>query len=50
MRSDGVIAAFVLGGTGVDITAYGPPTQMTAALDDVRAMIASIRTVDGDDA
>ncbi|WP_156382977.1 MULTISPECIES: hypothetical protein [unclassified Rhodococcus (in: high G+C Gram-positive bacteria)] len=50
VRSDGVIAAFVLGGTGVDITAYGPPTQMTAALDDVRAMIASIRTVDGDDA
>ncbi len=28
---DGLVAAFVIDGTGLKITAYGPPAQMTAA-------------------
>jgi hypothetical protein len=48
-RGDGVIAAFVIDGTGVEVTAYGPPAQMAAAADDVTTMITSIRT-QGDDA
>ena len=47
---DGLVAAFVLDGTGLKITAYGPPTQMTAAAENIRAMIASIHTVDGNNA
>ncbi|OZC52426.1 hypothetical protein CH286_02190 [Rhodococcus sp. WWJCD1] len=47
VTGDGVVAAFVISGTGVKITAYGPPAQMTAAVDDIQTMIASIRTVDG---
>ncbi|MDV8075230.1 hypothetical protein R4P47_01570 [Rhodococcus sp. IEGM 1370] len=50
VNGDGVVAAFVLADTGLKITAYGPPTQMTAATDDVQTMIASIRTVDGSNA
>ena len=37
----------VIDGTGLKVTAYGPPAQMTAAAEDVKDMIASIRTVDG---
>lgn len=48
-RGDGVIAAFVIDGTGVELTAYGPPAQMAAAADDITAMITSIRA-QGDDA
>lgn len=43
---DGIIAAFVIGGTGIKVTAFGPPTQMSAAADDLRAMITSIGSVD----
>lgn len=50
VTGDGVVAAFVLAGTGLKITAYGPPAQMTAAIDDVQTMISSIRTVDGNNA
>ncbi|KZF03006.1 MULTISPECIES: hypothetical protein [unclassified Rhodococcus (in: high G+C Gram-positive bacteria)] len=50
VNGDGVVAAFVLDGTGLEITAYGPPSQMTAANDNIQTMIASIRTVDGNNA
>lgn len=50
LNGDGLVAAFVLDGTGLKITAYGPPTQMTAAADSVKDMIASIQTVDGNNA
>jgi len=43
---DGVVAAFVIDGTGLEITAYGPPTQMTAASEDIDDMVASIQQVD----
>jgi hypothetical protein len=42
-RGDGVIAAFVIDGTGVEVAAYGPPAQMAATADDITAMITSIR-------
>jgi hypothetical protein len=48
IRGDGVIAAFVLDGTGVEITAYGPPAQLRAAATDITDMITSVDT-DGDD-
>lgn len=47
VEGDGLAAAFVIDGTGLKITAYGPPTQMTAAAANIRDMITSIRTVDG---
>lgn len=47
VNGDGVVATFVLDGTGLKIAAYGPPAQMTAANDDIQTMIASIRTVEG---
>lgn len=46
IRGDGLVAAFVIDGTGVKITAYGPPAQMTAAADTIKDMITSIQTVD----
>lgn len=50
LDNDGLVAAFVIDGTGLKVTAYGPPTQMTATADDIRDMIISIRTVDGNNA
>ena len=47
VRGDGVIAAFVLDGTGVEVTAYGPPAQMRAAADEITDMVASIDDGDG---
>lgn len=47
IRGDGLAAAFVIDGTGLQITAYGPPAQMTAAAEDIRDMITSIRSTDG---
>jgi hypothetical protein len=47
-RGDGVIAAFVIEGTGIEVTAYGPPTQMSAAAEDITAMITSIRAQGAD--
>lgn len=44
---DGLIAAFVIDGTGVRVTAYGPPDQMTAATEELKAMIASIASTEG---
>jgi len=44
---DGLIAAFVIDGTGLKVTAYGPPQQMNAAADDIAEMIASISSTDG---
>ena len=44
VNGDGLIAAFVIDGTGLKITAYGPPAQMRAAAGDVAATIASIHT------
>jgi hypothetical protein len=49
VRGDGVVAAFVIDGTGLEVTAYGPPTQMRAAAGDITDMIASIRA-EGDGA
>ena len=48
INGDGLIAAFVIDGTGLAVTAYGPPAQMTAAATDIDDMIASIHTVDAD--
>jgi hypothetical protein len=48
IRGDGIIAAFVIDSTGIRVTAFGPPEQMTAAADDIRAMIASIGPVGTD--
>ena len=44
IRGDGLIAAFVIDGTGLKITAYGPPQQLAAAAPDIANMIASIRS------
>ena len=48
VNGDGVVAAFVIDGTGVEVTAYGPPAQMTAAASDIDDMIASIRSTKED--
>lgn len=48
VQGDGVAAAFVVDGFGVEVLAYGPTQRMHAAADDVNDMIASIRT-DGDE-
>lgn len=48
VNGDGLVAAFVIDGTGVEVTAFGPPAQMTAAASDIDDMVASIRTVDAD--
>lgn len=50
ITGDGLVAAFVIDGTGVKVTAYGPTAQMTAAATDIRDMIVSIQTVDGNNA
>ena len=42
---DGVVAAFVIDGTGLKITAYGQTPQMVAASDTLTAMVASIARV-----
>jgi hypothetical protein len=42
VNGDGLIAAFVIDGIGLKITAYGPPAQMRAAADDIDDMLASI--------
>lgn len=47
IRGDGLAATFVIDGTGLQITAYGPPAQMTAAAETIRDMITSIRSTDG---
>ncbi|MCR1785272.1 hypothetical protein KVF89_22220 [Nocardioides carbamazepini] len=46
VRGDGLIAAFVIDGTGIKVTAYGPPVQLKAAAERVHAMITSIHAVD----
>ncbi|MCZ4498546.1 MAG: hypothetical protein JWQ74_1099 [Marmoricola sp.] len=46
LTGDGLVAAFVIDGTGVRVTAYGPPAQLHAAAEEIDAMIASIRTVE----
>lgn len=43
---DGLVAAFVIDGTGVEIVAYGPSTQLTAARASVEEMIASITALE----
>ncbi|MET4164676.1 MULTISPECIES: hypothetical protein [Gordonia] len=48
LTGDGVVAAFVVGPTGVEVRAYGPPAQMAEAVDTVRSMTTSIRTVEED--
>jgi hypothetical protein len=48
VRGDGVVAAFVIDGTGIAVTAYGPTAQMQAAAADIDDMVASIGTVDTD--
>jgi hypothetical protein len=49
VNGDGLVAAFVIDGTGVKVTAYGPPAQMTAASDDIDDMLASIGRTDSDE-
>ena len=50
VNGDGLVAAFVIDGTGLKITAYGPPAQLRAALPDIDDMVASIRSTEGGDA
>jgi hypothetical protein len=45
INGDGVLAAFVIGGTGLKITAYGQTSQMVAASAVLTAMVASITSV-----
>lgn len=47
VNGDGLVAAFVIDGTGLKITAYGQPSQLTPAADDLAAMIDSLRKSDG---
>jgi len=49
VRGDGVVAAFVIDGTGLKVTAHGPPAQMREAAADLHAMITSIRAVDAEE-
>lgn len=44
-RSDGLIAAFVFGDRGVQVTAYGAPDATAGPAEDIAAMIASIEHV-----
>ena len=46
VHDDGVVAAFVIGGTGLEVLAYGPPAQLAASQDEVLDMIGSITTLD----
>ncbi len=50
LNEDGVIAAFVIDGTGIKVTAHGSPAQMKAAAQQIADMVASIRTLDAEDA
>ncbi len=43
VNGDGLIAAFVIDGVGLRVTAYGPPAQLRAAADHIGEMLASIR-------
>ncbi len=47
VTGDGLVAALVIDGTGLKITAFGPPPQMAQAADDVQDMVASIRSSAG---
>lgn len=47
VRGDGLVAAFVIDGTGLKTTVFGTPAQMSLATADIDAMIASIRTLEG---
>ncbi len=44
---DGLVAAFVIDGTGVKITVHGPPAQMRAAAHDIHHMMTSVRSLSG---
>lgn len=46
ITGDGMVAAFVIDGTGLKITVHGPPAQMRAAAQDIQHMITSIRLTD----
>jgi hypothetical protein len=48
VNADGLVAAFVIGDTGVKVTAYGAPAQLRAGADDIDDMIGSIRGLDAD--
>ncbi|GLZ48872.1 hypothetical protein Acsp06_50570 [Actinomycetospora sp. NBRC 106375] len=41
-RADGLLAAVVVGGTGVEVTVKGPPDQVRATAEPVRRMLTSI--------
>lgn len=46
--TDGVIAAFVVDGTGIEFVMTGPPDTRRATIEDVAAMIKSVRATRGD--
>lgn len=46
LTDDGLIAAFVIDGTGVKVTVQGSPAQMKAAATQIEQMIASLRALD----
>lgn len=43
LRGDGIVAAFVFGGRGVTVAAFGPPAEMQRLGGEVRDMIVSLR-------
>ena len=49
-NGDGVIAALVIDGTGVEVTATGPTDHMRSASGEIGDMIGSIRATDEGDA
>ncbi|MFJ4223041.1 hypothetical protein [Microbacterium sp. NPDC089695] len=46
LHDEGLIAAFVIDGSGITLTAQGPAAQMRAAAPQIEKMIASIRALD----
>lgn len=42
VQSSGIVAAFVIDGTGLEVTATGRPEQLAAAAPEIDAMISSI--------
>ena len=48
LHGDGLVAALVVDGTGVEVTATGRPSHMSAAAEELDAMITSIRSLEED--
>lgn len=47
LQGEGLVAAFVIDGTGVELIASGPTAQLRSAAADIDAMMLSVRTGEG---